>query len=168
MNLPIPARLASLRAVMRERGIAFCLVPTADPHLSEYPPARWKVRAWLSGFTGSAGILVVGGEFAGLWTDSRYFEQAGRELAGSGIELMRLAVPHTPEHLQWLREHAREGERVACAADMLSLVGARALRRVLDECGARPVGDDLPDAVWKDRPSLPAAPVFQHPIEYRS
>lgn len=151
---------------MRERCIAYCLIPTADPHLSEYLPGRWKVREWLSGFTGSAGTLLVGAEFAGLWTDSRYFEQAERELAGSGIELMRLAVPHTPEHLQWLREHVREGERVACAADMLSLAGAHSLRRALQECGAQPAGDDLPGAIWSDRPGLPVAPIFEHPIEY--
>lgn len=166
MNSPIPARLAALRAAMRERDVAFCLVPTADPHLSEYLPARWMVREWLSGFTGSAGTLLIGAEFAGLWTDSRYFEQAERELAGSGIELMKLSVPHTPEHQQWLREHMHAGERVACAADMLSLNSARALRRALDECGAELIGEDLPGAVWSDRPGLPEAPVFEHPIEY--
>jgi Xaa-Pro aminopeptidase len=166
MNSPVPARLAALRAAMRERGIAFCLVPTADPHLSEYLPARWKAREWLSGFTGSAGGLLVGAEFAGLWTDSRYFEQAARELAGSGIELMRLAVPHTPEHLQWLGEHVGNGERVACAADMLSLAAARALRRMLDERGAELVGEDLPGAIWAGRPALPEAGIFEHPVEY--
>ncbi len=95
MTAPISHSLSALRAVMRERCIAYCLIPTADPHLSEYLPGRWRVREWLSGFTGSAGTLLVGAEFAGLWTDSRYFEQAERELDGSRIELMRLAVPHT-------------------------------------------------------------------------
>jgi Xaa-Pro aminopeptidase len=166
MNPPVPARLAALRHAMRERGIAFCLVPTADPHLSEYLPARWKTREWLSGFTGSAGTLVVGEEFAGLWTDSRYFEQAERELAGSGVELMKLSVPHTPEHLQWLRGHVRPGERVACAADMLSLSAARSLRRTLDGCGAELVRVDLPDDIWSGRPGLPDERVFEHPIEY--
>ncbi|HEX6613836.1 MAG TPA: aminopeptidase P family protein [Rhodanobacteraceae bacterium] len=166
MNSPIPARLAALRAAMRGRDIAYCLIPTADPHLSEYLPLRWQVREWLSGFTGSAGTLVIGAEFAGLWTDSRYFEQAERELAGSGVELMRLRVPHTPEHLQWLREHVRAGERVACAADMLSLAAARGLRSRLDECGAELAAEDLPGAIWADRPALPDAPVFEHPIEY--
>src|SRR5512146_2101212 len=148
MNSPIPDRLAALRAAMRGRDIAYCLIPTADPHLSEYLPLRWQVREWLSGFTGSAGTLVIGAEFAGLWTDSRYFEQAERELAGSGVELMRLRVPHTPEHLQWLREHVRAGERVACAADMLSLAAARGLRSRLDECGAELAAEDLPGAIW--------------------
>ena len=162
----IPQRLAALRAAMRERRVAYCLVPTADPHLSEYLPARWRAREWLSGFTGSAGALLVGAEFAGLWTDSRYFEQATRELAGSGIELMKLSVPHTPEYLQWLREHLRAGERVACAADMLSLAASRSLQRVLDACGAPFVCEDLPDATWSDRPGLPDARIFEHPLEY--
>jgi Xaa-Pro aminopeptidase len=166
MTEMIPERLAALRAAMRARDIAFCLVPTADPHLSEYLPARWKVREWLSGFTGSAGTLVVGAEFAGLWTDSRYFAQAERELAGSGVALMKLSVPHTPEHLQWLREHVRAGERVACAADMLSLAAARALRRLLEERGAELLVEDLPGAIWRDRPGLPDADVFEHPVEY--
>ena len=166
MNSPAPAPLAALRQAMRERGIAFCLIPTADPHLSEYLPARWRVREWLSGFTGSAGTLLVGAKFAGLWTDSRYFEQAERELTGSGIKLMKLSVPHTPEHLQWLREHVRQGEHVACAADMLSLAAARALRRMLEERGAELIGEDLPGAVWSDRPHLPAARAFEHPLEY--
>ena len=162
----IPERLAALRAAMHGRGIAYCLVPTADPHLSEYLPARWKAREWLSGFTGSAGTLLVGGGFAGLWTDSRYFGQAERELAGSGIELMRLSVPHTPEHLQWLRDRARAGERVACAAEMLSLASARALRKALDGTGAEPVHEDLPALIWHDRPALPRAAIFEHPLEY--
>lgn len=166
MTNPIPERLAALRALMRERGVAFCIVPTADPHLSEYLPDRWRVREWLSGFTGSAGTLIIGVDFAGLWTDSRYFEQAQRELGNSGIELMRQNVPHAPEHIQWLREHARSGERVACAAGMLSLAGARALRKTLAECGATLVHEDLPDAIWPDRPPLPNAPIFEHPIEY--
>ncbi|MEO7149668.1 MAG: aminopeptidase P family protein [Rhodanobacteraceae bacterium] len=166
MNASIPNRLDALRAVMRECGIAYCLVPTADPHLSEYLLARWRAREWLSGFTGSAGTLVIGADFAGLWTDSRYFEQAERQLEGSGIELMRLTVPHTPEHVRWLVEHLHEGERVVCAADMLSLADARALRKRLDERGAELVHDDLPASIWDDRPALPSAPIFEHPIEF--
>ncbi|MGH8163920.1 MAG: aminopeptidase P family N-terminal domain-containing protein, partial [Rhodanobacteraceae bacterium] len=68
MKTAIPDRITSLRAAMRERGIAACIVPTADPHLSDYLPTRWRAREWLSGFTGSAGTLVVGADFAGLWT----------------------------------------------------------------------------------------------------
>ncbi|WP_298152408.1 aminopeptidase P family N-terminal domain-containing protein, partial [Metallibacterium sp.] len=100
-------------------------MPTADPHLSEYLPARWKAREWLSGFTGSAATLVVTADAAGLWTDSRYFEQAERELQGSGIALMKQRVPHAPEHLAWLGEYLQRGARVAVAPDMLSPAGER-------------------------------------------
>ncbi len=151
---------------MRERAVTYCIVPTADPHLSEYLPEHWRAREWLCGFTGSAGTLVVGVDFAGLWTDSRYFEQAQRQLAGSGIELMKLDVPHTPEHIGWLCERVKAGGRVACAADMLSLTSERGLRDQLAICGAQLVEEDLPAMVWNDRPPLPRAAVFEHPLEY--
>ena len=163
---PIPSRIAALRGVMRQRGVAACIVPTADPHLSEYLPEHWTAREWLSGFTGSAGTLVVTADSAGLWTDSRYFSQAQRQLAGSGVELVKLNVPHTPEHVAWLCERMHAGDKVACAADMLSLAAERSLRRQLAEHGAELVEDDLPAAIWSDRPPLPHAPVYEHPLEY--
>jgi Xaa-Pro aminopeptidase len=163
---PIPERLAALRATMRQRGIAACIVPTADPHLSEYLPGHWQAREWLSGFTGSAGTLVVTADFAGLWTDSRYFSQAERQLAGSGVELVRLNVPHTPEHVEWLCKRLHAGDKVACAADMLSLATERSLRKQLAEHGAELVEGDLPGAVWSDRPPLPHAAVYEHPVAY--
>ncbi|HEX5952513.1 MAG TPA: aminopeptidase P family protein, partial [Rhodanobacteraceae bacterium] len=162
----IPERIAALRGVMQQRGVAACIVPTADPHLSEYLPEHWTAREWLSGFTGSAGTLVVTADFAGLWTDSRYFSQAERQLAGSGIELVKLNVPHTPEHVEWLCGHAQAGDKVACAADMLSLATERSLRAALAEPAAELVEDDLPAAIWNDRPPLPHAPVYEHPLEY--
>ncbi|WIG56137.1 MAG: Xaa-Pro aminopeptidase [Rhodanobacteraceae bacterium] len=162
----VPERITALRAAMRERHIAACIVPTADPHLSEYLPAHWQVREWLSGFTGSAGTLVVTPDFAGLWTDSRYFSQAERQLAGSGVELVKLNVPHTPEHVEWLCARLHAGDKVACAADMLSLATERALRRHLAQHGAELVEDDLPAAIWNDRASLPHAPVYEHPLEF--
>ena len=116
----ISARIAALRGVMQQPGVAACIVPTADPHLSEYLPEHWTAREWLSGFTGSAGTLVVTADFAGVWTDSRYFSQAERQLAGSGVELVKLNVPHTPEHVEWLCQRVKPGDKVACAADMLS------------------------------------------------
>jgi Xaa-Pro aminopeptidase len=162
----IPERIAALRDMMQQRGVAACIVPTADPHLSEYLPEHWTAREWLSGFTGSAGTLVVTPEFAGVWTDSRYFSQAERQLAGSGVELVKLNVPHTPEHLQWLCDRVKPGDKVACAADMLSLATERSLRQQLAGHGAELVEDDLPAAIWSDRPPLPHAPVYEHPLEY--
>jgi Xaa-Pro aminopeptidase len=162
----IPGRIAALREAMRKRGIAACIVPTADPHLSEYLPAHWQAREWLSGFTGSAGTLVVTADFAGLWTDSRYFSQAGKQLAGSEIELVKLNVPHTPEHVAWLCARLHEGDKVACAADMLSLATERSLRKQLAEHGAELVEDDLPALIWNDRPPLPHAPIREHPLDF--
>ena len=162
----IPERIAALRGVMQQRGIAACIVPTADPHLSEYLPAHWQAREWLSGFTGSAGTLVVAQDFAGLWTDSRYFSQAERQLSGSGVERVKLNVPHRPEHVEWLCARVHAGDKVACAADMLSLATERALRKQLAKHGAELVEDDLPAAIWNDRPPLPHAAVYEHPLDY--
>src|SRR5690348_16342668 len=167
MNNPIPARLAALRAAMRQHGVAAVLVPSADPHLSEYLPAHWSAREWLSGFTGSAGTLVVSQEHAGLWTDSRYFSQAEQQLAGTGVTLMKLRVPHTPEHLEWLQQHLREGETLAVAGDSVALTTQREIERRLAPGGARVRTDlDLPGMVWADRPALPQAPVVAHDLAY--
>ena len=167
MNHPIPPRLALLRQAMRRHGVDACLVPSADPHLSEYLPDHWQARAWLSGFTGSAGTLVVTLEEAGLWTDSRYFAQAERELAGSGIELMRQRATHVAEHLEWLREHLGEGQTLAVAGDSLPLAARAQIERRLETVGATLRTDlDLPGAIWTDRPPLPTAPVVEHPIRY--
>lgn len=154
--------LVRLRALMGTRGVAACIVPSADPHLSEYLPAHWQARAWLSGFDGSAGTLVVGSDFAGLWTDSRYFEQAERQLAGTGVALMKQRVPYAPEHLDWLATKLPRGATVAVAPDMLSLAGERQLRARLEPAGLRLLLEDLPGSVWDDRPALPTAPVHAH------
>ncbi|HEX7324738.1 MAG TPA: aminopeptidase P family protein [Rhodanobacteraceae bacterium] len=163
---PIPHRIAALRNAMQQRGIAACIVPTADPHLSEYLPDHWTARKWLSGFTGSAGTLIVTPTFAGLWTDSRYFSQAERQLAGSGIELVKLVVPHAAEHVEWLCRTVQHGDKVACAADMLSLASERTLRTQLAQVGATLVEDDLPAQLWQERPPLPHAAIYAHPPQY--
>jgi len=160
---PIPARLQALRAAMAREGVAAVVVPTADPHLSEYLPPRWQARQWLSGFTGSAGTLVVTTTGGGLWTDSRYFAQAESELAGSGLPLMKLNVAHTPEHVAWLAEQLGAGDVVSVAGDSVSVAGAESLSRRLEAAGARLRTDlDLPAAVWTERPPRPEASVYAH------
>ena len=167
MTNSIPARLAALRERMRAHGVAAVLVPTADPHSSEYLPDHWRARAWLSGFTGSAGTLLVGREFAGLWTDSRYFSQAEQELAGSGIALCKLRVQNNPEYLDWVRDNLRAGEALAVAGDSITVGVQRQIERVLAERGATLRLDlDLVAAIWSDRPALPTAPIVEHPIAY--
>jgi len=167
MDHTAPARLTALRQAMRQHGVAACLIPTADPHLSEYLPAHWQAREWLSGFTGSAGTLVVTADHAGLWTDGRYFAQAAKELAGSGVDLMKQRVAHAPEHLDWLLEHLSEGQTLAVAGDSFPLAAARSLEKRLERIGARLRTDlDLPAQIWSDRPDLPAAPIVEHPARY--
>ncbi|MGN2243115.1 aminopeptidase P family protein [Frateuria sp. GZRR33] len=163
MSTPIPSRLAALRMAMQKHGVAACLIPSADPHLSEYLPAHWAAREWLSGFTGSAGTLVVTAHAADLWTDSRYFSQAEQQLAGTGVALKKQKISHAPEHLQWLQEHLNEGDVLAVAGDSLSVAARRQVERLLGEAGARVRTDlDLPGEAWTDRPALPRAPVFEH------
>jgi Xaa-Pro aminopeptidase len=169
MNSPIPSRLAALRAAMQQHGVAATLIPSADPHLSEYLPGHWQARQWLSGFDGSAGTLTVTHEHAGLWTDSRYFSQAEQQLAGSGIALMKQKVAHAPEHLLWLQQHLRDDDVLAVAGDSVALTTQRQIERMLAEGGASLRTDlDLPGAIWADRPALPQARVVEHDLAYAS
>jgi len=158
----VPQRLARVRQAMAAGGIDALLVPSADPHLSEYLPGYWQGRQWLSGFHGSVGTLVVTPAFAGLWVDSRYWEQAERELAGSGIELMKL-LPGKPGALEWLSDNVAPNGNVAVDGAVMALASARQLDERLKARGAGLVTDkDLLDQVWDGRPALPANPVYQH------
>ncbi|MCC8405000.1 aminopeptidase P family protein [Paraburkholderia sp. MMS20-SJTN17] len=163
-NSSIPERLASLRAVMAREGIAAYLVPSADPHLSEYLPGRWQGRQWLSGFTGSAGTLIVTGDFAGVWTDSRYWEQASAQLAGTGVELMKMTGGQlTTPHFEWLAQNVASGATVGVDGAVLGVAAARALSAALNARGVQLRTDvDLFDAIWAQRPALPTDAVFEH------
>ena len=158
----MPQRLAQVRQALAAGGIDALLVPSADPHLSEYLPGYWQGRQWLSGFHGSVGTLVVTPVFAGLWVDSRYWEQADHELAGSGIELMKL-LPGKPGALEWLGDNVEPDGNVAVDGAVMALASARQLGERLNARGARLVTDkDLLAQVWDGRPALPANPVYQH------
>ena len=155
-------RLARTRALMSQRGIHALLVPSADHHLSEYLPAYWQGRQWLSGFYGSVGTLIVTPTFAGVWADSRYWEQAAKELSGSTIELVKL-LPGQPGPLEWLAEQAPEGATVCVDGAVLALASARTLESKLKDRGAVLRTDiDLLGEVWLDRPALPVQPVYEH------
>lgn len=158
----VPQRLAHTRELMRREGIHALLVPSADPHLSEYLPGYWQGRQWLSGFHGSVGTLIVTHDFAGVWADSRYWEQATKELNGSGIELVKLQ-PGQPSPLDWLAEQTPEGGVVAVDGAVMAVASARTLGSKLQARGARLRTDiDLLKEVWSDRPTLPNAPIYQH------
>lgn len=147
---------------MARQQLDAVIIPSSDPHLSEHLPGRWQGRAWLSGFTGSAGTLVATANFSGMWTDSRYWSQAEAELAGSGIELMKLR-PGAAGHAEWLAATLSPGATVAVDAHVLGLAPARALAAALaPRCIKLRLDIDPLDAIWTGRPALPAAPVFEH------
>jgi Xaa-Pro aminopeptidase len=156
-------RLAALRAAMARHQIDAFIVPSSDPHLSEYLPGRWKGREWLSGFTGSVGTFIATAGFAGVWTDGRYWTQAEQELAGSSIELMKIPSGASLLHIDWLAANMQPGQTVAVDARVLGLAVERLLSDALKARGIKLRTDlDLLDEVWHDRPSLPSAPVFEH------
>jgi Xaa-Pro aminopeptidase len=162
-------RLTQLRLAMRQHKIDALMVPSADPHLSEYLPARWQGRQWLSGFTGSVGTLIVTPEFAGVWTDGRYWEQAEAELAGSAVQLMKIPSGASVLYIDWLAATMKAGQTVAVDGAVLGLATARLLEQALTARGVTlATGADLLAAVWPDRPALPAAPVFEHGAPYAS
>ncbi len=161
------ARLAMLRTVMERRNIDAYVVPVTDPHLGEYVPEHWRIIAWLSGFSGSAATMVVTRKFAGLWTDSRYFLQAGEQLKESGVELMKLRIPHTPEYISWLASSMKPGMRVGVDGRIISIGQARLLKEALSVKGiALSIHSDLISGIWDDRPLMPSGQCFEHTIEY--
>jgi Xaa-Pro aminopeptidase len=156
-------RIAALRAALDRRGLAAVLIPSSDPHLSEYLPERWASRVWASGFTGSAGTLVVARDFAGVWADSRYWVQADAELAGTGIESMRMSAAGGTAHVDWMAEHLQAGDTVAVDGSVIGVAAARQLRAALAERAiALDTSVDLLDDVWTNRPSLPTPPIYEH------
>jgi Xaa-Pro aminopeptidase len=160
---PARERLVRLREALASAGVHALLVPSADPHLSEYLPGHWQGREWLSGFTGSMGTLVVAADKAALFADSRYWVQAEAELAGSGIELVRIPTGASPMYIEWLARETPRGATVAVDGAVLGLAAAQALRNALDAAGVVLRTDaDLLEAVWPARPPLPAAPVYEH------
>jgi len=160
---PYRARIAKTQDALARHGLAALLVPSSDPHLSEYLPERWQGREWLSGFTGSMGTLVVARRKAALFADSRYWVQAEAELAGSGIELVKIPTGTATHHVDWLAREAQAGETVAVDGDVIGLAAAQQLRSVLERAGVTLRTDlDLLAEVWPERPGLPTAPVYEH------
>jgi len=157
-------KVAALRKLMQKHRVDAYYVPSADPHQSEYLPAAWKLRAWLSGFTGSAGEVVVTGRKAGLWTDGRYFLQASLELPGSGIDLMRMGEPETPEMPAWVASQLRRGQTLGMDPSVVSIAAARRFEEALAPHGVKVkfVTPNLVASLWEDRPEESLAPMVTH------
>lgn len=166
MKTNIPERITALREAMIQHKIDAYIIPTSDPHMSEYPADCWKYREWISGFTGSAGTVVVTANKAGLWTDSRYFLQAASQLEGSGIELYKMMLPETPSISDFLKHELKPGDTVGLNGETYSITEAQALERTLAEKEILlNTNAPLIDSLWKERPAIPDAPMFEMPIE---
>lgn len=120
MNPNTNLRIKALRTIMEKEGIAAFIIPSTDPHLSEYVAPHWESRKWISGFTGSAGTVVITHHEAGLWTDSRYFLQAAQQLEGTEIVLYKEMLPETPSILAFLAAHLKAEETVGIDGKMFS------------------------------------------------
>ena len=166
MKTNIPERIAALREAMKQHKIDAYIIPTSDPHMSEYPADCWKYREWISGFTGSTGTVIITADKAGLWTDSRYFLQASTQLEGTGIELFKMMLPETPTIPEFLTHELKEGQTVGLNGETYSLADARSLEKALAEKEIKlNTNASLIDPIWKERPAIPEAPMFEMPIE---
>lgn len=167
MTGTIQERLTALREAMRAEGISAYIIPSSDAHLSEYTPERWQGRTWISGFTGSAGTMLITLDRAALWTDGRYFLQADDELKGSTIELMKMGLSETPSIEDFLLKELNSGSTVAAdgaclayaeAVDMSSKLARKDIKLRLDI--------DLLDKAWLNRPAVPNHKIFNQPSEF--
>lgn len=162
----IDQRISALRQKMQDARIDAYIIPSSDPHQSEYVAERWKARQWISGFTGSAGTAAVTHSHAGLWTDSRYFLQADDQLSQSEFELHKLGVQGAAEHVAWLKDELQAGDRVGCDPWVISLGEWRRMEKAFSAKGIQLVAvDDLVGAVWSDQAELPQEEVFEQPVE---
>ena len=167
MNTIIRKRLEALRAWMQaEKADAF-IIPSTDPHISEYVAPHWQIREWISGFTGSAGTVVVTRDKAGLWTDSRYFLQAAQQLEGTGIDLYKEMLPETPGISEFLCGELEAGSTVGIDGYVFSMLDARQLRKELanKQIELKSMTDPM-DSIWTDRPALPQAPACIYGTQY--
>ncbi|MEJ6006730.1 aminopeptidase P family protein [Paucibacter sp. AS339] len=159
----ITLRIEQLRDAMKSQGVHACLVPSADPHLSEYLPERWQARQWLSGFNGSVGTLVVTLERAAVFADSRYWTQAEAELAGTGIALEKIPTAAATHYIDWIGAQLQAGQVLAIDGQVLGLGLAQQLRGAMQRHDIVLRTDiDLVNQIWPARPGLPAGKIYEH------
>ena len=152
---------------MQVLGLDAYIIYGTDPHLSEYLPEYWQTRSYISGFTGSAGMVIISSEKAALWTDSRYFLQAEDQLSGTGIELVKMRTPGHPEPSDWLKMNLGKGNRVGTDEGCISANQFRSMQNSLNQSGIILMeSGDLFTKTWSDRPTLPDMPVYEHEIRY--
>ncbi|HKL01638.1 MAG TPA: aminopeptidase P family protein [Desulfotignum sp.] len=160
-------KLAAVRQIMAAEKIAALVVPSADPHQSEYVTGYWQARAWLSGFTGSAGVAVVTADTAVLWTDFRYWIQAGAQLEASEFVLFKSGEPDVPEFHDWIFENLAQNDVVAIDGQVISRNQEKKYRNLWDRRNIRLRTDlDLVSRVWQNRPPMPATKAWDFPVRF--
>ncbi len=165
--MTVNEKLAALRQQMHIHNIDAYIIPSSDPHQSEYVTDRFKSRQWISGFMGSAGTAVVTATHAGVWTDSRYYTQCEQQLAGSSFELHKQVVQGAPEHIDWLVETLTSGKHIACDGNLFSLSQVRQMTKDFTKKGIKlTTNSDLIQPIWTDRPALPNAKIFEHEAHF--
>ncbi len=167
MKQSVPSRIHSLRMQFESYGIQAFIIPGTDPHLSEYVAPHWKTREWASGFTGSAGTVVILKDLAGLWTDSRYFLQAADELQDTGITLFKDGLPDTPSIVSYLGTQLKPGSTVGIDGQTYSVSQVEQFKKELAAYGLTVATNIDPiTPAWNNRPAIPATPAFVYPLEY--
>jgi len=160
-------KLSLLRTAMKSKGFDAYIIPSTDPHQSEYVANRWKSREWISNFTGSAGTVVVTQDHAGVWTDSRYFIQAEQELADSEFVMHKILHQGTPQYISWIKEQMNAGAKVGIDGEVMSKAMVQHFQKVLDNKQIEiDTNSDLIQQVWNDRPGLPSNELFVHATNY--
>ena len=160
-------KIASIRNCMAEENIAAYIIPTSDPHQSEYVADFWKFRTWVSGFKGSMGYVVITKNDAGVWTDGRYFLQCEKEIAGTEFKLHKQLQQGAPEHINWLCEQLKSGDMIGCDGKLFSPAQIRTMQRAFEKHGIELVTHiDMANRVWENRPPMPEAKIFEHPVEF--
>jgi Xaa-Pro aminopeptidase len=160
-------KLSFLRASMKEKNIDFYLIPSTDPHLGEYIPDHWRLIEWLTGFTGSAATILVTESFAGLWTDSRYFIQAEKQLYGTGFVLVKPDPGAKNDIISWIKNNINTGNKVAFDGRIFSIDRTRQFEKALETKNVSFDPDcDLITGLWVDRPPLPVFPAFEHAVKF--
>ena len=167
MIITINQRISTLRTAMKNHGLDAYIVPSNDPHQSEYVANRWKSRKWISGFTGSAGTIIVTHHAAGLWTDSRYFLQGGQELSDTEILLHRPRDRYAPEYINWLSDNLPNGSEVGIDGNLCTIGQYNKYSKTLDRSGVTlNTRMDLFDEIWSDREDIPDNKIYELDTKY--
>lgn len=164
--MEIKERINKLRKLMEDNQMNAYIIPSSDSHLSEYVAEHFKCRQWISGFTGSAGTVVITLEGAGLWTDGRYYIQAEQQLRNSGIRLFRAADPGVPSYTEWLKDQLPEGTTIGFDGQVFSAKQVKDLEKEFQGKVNLKFDQDLVGQLWQDRPTVPTQDIFIHEVKY--